>query len=55
MNVWFIVPFTKAFVIQMKFVSKVWGIFVGTFLDPFFTSIGRVFSAIRVNLSMNRT
>jgi caveolin 1 len=55
MNVWFIVPFTKAFVIQMKFVSKVWGIFVGTFLDPFFTSIGRVFSAIRVNLMMNRT
>lgn len=53
LNVWFIVPFTKAFVIQMKFVSKVWGIFVGTFLDPFFTSIGRIFSAIRVSLTMN--
>lgn len=54
MNVWFVVPFVKAFVIQMKFISKIWGLVVGTFLDPFFTSIGRVFSAIRVNLSMNK-
>jgi len=54
MNVWFVVPFVKAFVIQMKFISKIWGLIVGTFLDPFFTSIGRVFSAIRVNLSMNK-
>lgn len=54
MNVWFVVPFVKAFVIQMKFISKIWGLVVGTFLDPFFTSIGRVFSAIRVQLSMNK-
>lgn len=55
MNVWFVVPFVKAFVIQMKFISKIWGLLVGTFLDPFFTSIGRVFSAIRISLNMNRS
>lgn len=55
LNVWFVVPFVKAFVIQMKFISKIWGLLVGTFLDPFFTSIGRVFSAIRIHLTMNRT
>jgi len=54
LNVWFVVPFVKAFVIQMKFISKIWALLVGTFLDPFFTSIGRIFSAIRVNLTMNR-
>lgn len=55
LNVWFIVPFVKAFVIQMKFLSKVWGLMVGTFLDPFFTSIGRMFSAIQINLRSIRT
>jgi len=55
LNVWFVVPFVKAFVIQMKFFSKVWGLIVSTFLDPFFTSIGKIFSAIRIQLQMNRS
>lgn len=53
-NVWCVVPFVKGFVIQMKFFSKIWSLLIGTFLDPFFTSIGKIFSAVKVHFTMNR-
>jgi len=54
LNVWCVVPFVKCFVIQMKFISQVWGLLVNTFLDPFFESIGKVFANIRMHITMNQ-
>lgn len=55
LNVWCVVPFVKCFVIQMKFISQVWGLLVNTFLDPFFESIGKVFANIRMHITVNQT
>ena len=52
MNVWCIVPFVKCFTIQMKFVSEIWSKLINTFLDPFFTSIGKVFANIQMTITM---
>lgn len=54
LNVWCVVPFVKCFVIQMKFISQVWGLLVNTFLDPFFESIGKIFANIRLHITMNQ-
>jgi caveolin 1 len=54
LNVWCVVPFVKCFVIQMKFISQVWGLLVNTFLDPFFESIGKIFANIRLHLTMTQ-
>jgi len=54
-NVWCVVPFVKGFVIQMNFFKQVWQLLVGTFLDPFFMSMGKIFSQIKIHLSMNRS
>lgn len=51
LNVWCVVPFVKCFVIQMKFIAEVWGLLVNTFLDPFFESIGKMFSSIKLHLT----
>jgi caveolin 1 len=51
LNVWCVVPFVKCFVIQMKFIAQVWGLLVNTFLDPFFGSIGKMFSSIKLHLT----
>lgn len=54
-NVWCVVPFVKCFVIQISFFKQIWKLLVETFLDPFFTSIGKCFSNINVTLKMSRS
>lgn len=54
LNIWFVVPFVKAFIIQMRFMGRIWGVVISTFLDPLFRSIGLVLNNVKIRVEKEK-
>ncbi|XP_072023990.1 caveolin-3-like isoform X2 [Amphiura filiformis] len=52
-HIWYVVPFLRGWVIALHYISRLWAICIRTFCDPFFESLGKIFSGFRIY--MNRT
>ncbi|XP_077981671.1 caveolin-1-like isoform X1 [Glandiceps talaboti] len=50
-HVWYVVPYIKAWLICLYWLQRMWQIWISCFLDPFFDSVSRIFSNIRVHVS----
>ncbi|XP_035693613.1 caveolin-3-like [Branchiostoma floridae] len=46
-QIWCVVPCVKGYVINLHCYGKIWALFLSTFVDPCFESIGRMFSGIK--------
>lgn len=47
-HIWYVVPFLKAFLIELKCIGRVFALCIQTFCDPIYSSIALMFSKIRV-------
>ncbi|XP_019620317.1 PREDICTED: caveolin-3-like [Branchiostoma belcheri] len=46
-QIWCVVPCVKGYVINLHCYGKIWALFLSTFVDPCFESIGRMFGGIK--------
>ena len=53
-NIWLMVPAIKAAQICAKFVGTIWSLFITTVLEPWFTSLGLMFSRIRITIQQKQ-
>lgn len=48
-HIWAVVPCVKSYLIEIQCISRVYSIFVHTFLDPLFEAMGKCFSSVRIS------
>ncbi|NP_001161512.1 caveolin [Saccoglossus kowalevskii] len=50
-HVWYVVPYTKAWLISINWLQRLWQIWISCFMDPLFDSFSRIFSNIKVTVN----
>ncbi|XP_029191350.1 caveolin-3-like [Acropora millepora] len=46
--IWCVMPCLRAYIIELQCLGKIFGLCLRTFCDPFFESVSRIFSGIKV-------